>query len=103
HFLDSRREWVVNGRFAVSDVSGGASAIERLQLEPQRYFQRTETPEVRFDPSRTSLHGWNGDINLNRNQGAWNINTALWAVSPEFESGDMGFHFNGDIWGTHAA
>jgi hypothetical protein len=103
HFLDTHREWVVDGRLAFSDVAGSASAIERLQLEPQRYFQRTETPEVRFDPSRTSLRGWNGDINLNRNQGAWSINTALWAVSPGFESGDMGFHFNGDIWGTHTA
>jgi len=72
-------------------------------LEPQRYFQRTETPQVNFDPSRTSLRGWDGDINLNRNQGAWNINTALWAVSPGFESGDLGFHFNGDVWGNHVA
>jgi hypothetical protein len=103
HFLDSDREWVVNGRMVFSDVAGSAKAIERLQLEPQRYFQRTETPEVRFDPSRTGLRGWNGDINLNRNQGSWNLNTALWAVSPGFESGDLGFHFNGDIWGNHAA
>ena len=103
YFLDSDREWVLNGRMVFSDVAGSASAIERLQLEPQRYFQRTETPEVTFDPSRTSLRGWHGDINLNRNQGAWSLNAALWAVSPGFESGDLGFHYNGDAWGNHAA
>jgi len=103
HFLDSDREWVLNGKFVVSDVAGTAAAIQRLQMEPQRYFQRPETPEVSLDPSRTSLHGWNGDINLNRNKGAWNVNAALWAVSPGFESGDLGFHFNGDAWGNHVA
>jgi hypothetical protein len=101
YFLDSDREWVVNGRMVFSDVAGSARAIERLQLEPQRYFQRTETPQVRFDPTRTSLRGWNGDVNLNRNFGGLTVNSALWAVSPGFESGDLGFHFDGDSWGTH--
>jgi hypothetical protein len=103
HFLDSAREWVINGKFVVSDVAGTPAAIERLQLAPQRYFQRTDTPEVTLDPTRKSLRGWVGDINLNRNQGAWTVNSALWAVSPGFESGDLGFHFNGDVWGTHTA
>ena len=31
------------------------------------------------------------------------MNTALWAVSPGFESGDLGFHFKGDVWGGHFA
>ncbi len=100
-FFDADREWVVNGRLAYSGVRGTASAIEGLQLQPQRYFQRPETPEVSFDPSRTALHGWNGDVNLNRNRGAWTINASLWGVSPGFESGDLGFHFNGDVWGSH--
>lgn len=102
HFFDADREWVVNGRMVFSEVAGSAGAIERLQLAPQRYFQRTDTPQVTFDPSRTRLRGWNGDLNLNRNQGAWSVNAALWAVSPGFESGDLGFHFNGDAWGNHA-
>ena len=103
HFLDADREWVVNGRLVFSDVHGTASAIERLQLQPQRYFQRPQTPEVSFNPSRTSLQGWSGDVNLNRNRGAWTINAALWGVSPGFESGDLGFHFNGDVRGSHVA
>jgi len=103
YFLDSGRQWVVNGRMVASDVAGSAASIERLQLEPQRYFQRPLTPEVTFNPSRTSMKGWNGDVNLNRNQGAWTVNAALWAVSPGFESGDLGFHFNGDASGSHVA
>ena len=29
------------------------------------------------------------------------MNTAVWSVSPGLEAGDLGFHFNGDVWGTH--
>jgi hypothetical protein len=101
HFLDSKHVWVVNGKLDFSDVAGTASAIDRLQQAPQHYFQRPETPEVTYDPSRTSLRGWTGDINLNRNQGSWNINTALWASSPGFDSNDLGFQGNSDAWGNH--
>jgi hypothetical protein len=101
YFLDSSREWVVNGRIVMSEVAGSPESIEHLQLEPQRYYQRPETPEVRFDPTRRSLHGWTGDVNINRNRNTWNVNAAVWAVSPGFESGDLGFHFNGDVWGAH--
>ena len=101
HFLDPDKEWVLTGQFIASEVAGSAAAIERVQLAPQRYLQRTDTPHLTFDPSRTSLRGWNGHLNLNRNQGAWTVNTAVWAVSPGFESGDMGFHFDGDRWGNH--
>jgi hypothetical protein len=101
HFLDPDKEWVVNGQFLTSEVAGSAAAIERLQLAPQRYLQRTDTPHLTFDPSRTSMRGWNGHVNLNRNQGAWTVNSAIWTVSPGFESGDLGFHFDGDRWGNH--
>lgn len=103
HFLDTSHDWVINGRLVFSDVSGTSASIERLQLEPQRYFQRPETPQVSFDPSRTGLRGWTGDVNLNRNQGAVTVNAAIWGVSPGFESGDLGFHYGGDAWGSHIA
>jgi hypothetical protein len=101
HFVDPGREWVVNGQLIVSEAAGTAAAIERLQLAPQRYLQRTATPHITFDPSRTVLRGWNGHVNLNRNQGAWTVNSGIWAVSPGFESSDLGFHYDGDRWGNH--
>ena len=102
HFFDRGKVWVVNGRFVGSHVSGSPEAIERLQLAPQRFYQRTDTPHISFDPTRTSLSGWSGSAALNKNQGAWTVNTAVWSVSPGLEAGDLGFHFNGDVWGTQA-
>jgi hypothetical protein len=101
YFFDAKKVWVINGRLIGSHVSGSSQAVERLQLAPQRFFQRTETPHISFDPARTSLSGWTGSIALNKNQGGWNVNTAVWSVSPGLEAGDLGFHFNGDVWGSH--
>jgi hypothetical protein len=102
-FLDSRKDWVVGGRLAGSWVGGSREAVEGLQLASQRYFQRPDRPEVRFDPSRTSLGGWTGSVNLNRQSGRVRVNAALWATSPGFESNDLGFNRRSDRWGGHVA
>ncbi len=99
-FLDAKREWVVTGMLAVSRVDGTAPAIERLQRAPQRYYQRPDA--YRLDPTATSLSGWAGRITLNRNSGLWQVNAALWGVSPGFESNDLGFTWNAGIGGAHA-
>ena len=100
-FLDKAKTWVITGGVAGSRVSGSEAAITRLQLAPQRYFQRPDAPEVALDPQATSLSGWYGRVNLNRNAGTWYVNAALWGVSPGFESNDLGYHTLGDAAGAH--
>ena len=101
-FFDRNRDWVLTGKVAGSHISGTPKAIESAQRAPQRYYQRPDTLHVSLDPSRTSLAGWAGRINLNRNSGLWQVNAALWGVSPGFESNDLGFHGAGDRAGAHA-
>lgn len=60
--------------------------IARAQRAPQRYFQRPDAPHVQLDAARSSLDGFTGRINLNRNSGLLHVNAALWGVSPGFES-----------------
>jgi hypothetical protein len=100
-FFDKKREWVVTARLSGSDVSGTSEVIKRLQLAPQRYYQRPDAPHVSLDPTRTSLRGYAGRLMLNRNTGIWRINASLWGVSPGFESNDLGFHGTGDRGGMH--
>jgi hypothetical protein len=100
-FLDRSREWVINGSLAAGRVSGSAAAITRLQRAPQRYYQRPDAPHVSFDPTRTSLSGLTGRINLNRNSGLKRVNASLWGVSPGFESNDLGFMNTADRGGAH--
>ncbi len=100
-FLDKKKDWVVTGRVAGSRLEGSAAAIEGIQRSAQHYFQRPDARTVRLDPSATSLSGWTGAVNLNRQGGRIRANGALWAVSPGFESNDLGFNSRTDRWGGH--
>jgi hypothetical protein len=98
-FLDGQRDWVVTGMFAGSQLAGSTAAISRAQQASQRYLQRPDA--YRFDPERTSIAGWAGRLNLNRNSGVWQANAALWGVSPGFDSSDLGFTTRAGIHGGH--
>ena len=101
-FLDGKRDWVINGRIAGSQLFGSTSAITRLQNASQRYYGRPDAAHVELDPAATSLGGWTGSVNLNRNAGVHQVNAALWGVSPGFDSSDAGFTFSSDRAGMHA-
>ncbi len=101
YFLDSKKDWVLTGLVAGSQVRGSTAAIEDLQTASQRYYQRPDAPHVELDSTRTSLSGYTGRVFLNRNSGVWRVNAALWGVSPGFESNDLGFHSHGDRGGAH--
>jgi hypothetical protein len=98
-FLDSKRTWVVTGSVARSHLAGSTDAITGRQEASQRYFQRPDA--YRVDPAATSLAGWAGRINVNRNSGLWQVNGALWGVSPGFDSSDAGFTWQTGIHGAH--
>ena len=98
-FLDSKRDWVVTGMFAGSRISGSPAGIARAQEASLRYFQRPDA--YRFDPDATSMSGWAGRVNVNRNSGLWQVNGAVWGVSPGFDSSDAGFTFRAGIHGAH--
>jgi Domain of unknown function (DUF5916)/Carbohydrate family 9 binding domain-like len=100
-FLDSKRDWVVHGLFAGSHVQGSPASIFGLQRNSAHYFQRPDAPQVSVDAARTSLSGWDGQLNLNKNSGDVTVNAALWGVSPGFEVNDAGYFRTADRAGVH--
>jgi hypothetical protein len=102
YFLSDALDWVLAGKIAASRIVGSQAAITRSQLAVQRYYQRPDAPQVSFDPARTSLSGFTGRINLNKNSGLRQFNAALWGASPGFESNDLGFLGTGDRAGAHS-
>ena len=86
-----------------ASVAGDRGAIEQLQLGSTRYFQRPDREAPRLDPTLTSLEGWTGSVDLNRQSGAVRVNASAWATSPGFESNDLGFNPRSDRWGGHVA
>lgn len=103
YFLDDRRDWVVHGKFSVSHLTGSPEAMLRVQQAAQRYFQRPDAGHVALDPSRTSLTGYSGRLNLNRNSGNWQVNAAIFGTSPGFDANDLGFNTQSDRGGAHVA
>jgi hypothetical protein len=102
YFLDGRRDWVVHGKMTMSHLTGTPAAILRLQQAAQRYYQRPDATHVSLDPSRTSLTGFSGRLNLNRNSGNWQLNAAVFGTSPGFDANDLGFNTQSDRAGAHA-
>ncbi len=101
-FLDNARTWVFHGGLAGSSVHGSTDAITRLQKAEQRYLQRPDVDFVKLDPTATSMSGWNGQANLNRNSGNLTVNLGVWGMSPGLEVNDAGFSTQTDRAGGHA-
>jgi hypothetical protein len=83
--------WMFNVNAAFSQVNGTADAITRTQESSARYFQREDNNYVNYDPTRTSLMGLGGRMQLIRQKGHWTHLAVLLWKTPGFELNDMGY------------
>ncbi len=100
-FLDKEKTWVVSGWFGGTRVSGGKERIWDLQHSYPHYFQRPDAGHVELDPNATSMSGWSGRLTLNKQKGNFIVNAAVGAISPGFDSRDLGFQGGTDIINGH--
>ena len=69
-FLDSKRDWVINGRIARQPARRQHRARSRgCSTRRSATYSRPDATHVELDPAATSLGGWTGSVNLNRNAG----------------------------------
>jgi hypothetical protein len=84
-------EYELGGYAGFSHVGGDTAAIREVQESSARYYQRPDADYVTLDPTRTSLSGYAGELEFERETGEhW-----LWEVeggfqSPGFEINDIG-------------
>lgn len=102
-FLDQNKSWVINGWVGLSYVGGNKERILKLQRAPQRYFQRPDASHLKTDSTATSLVGTAGRFTLNKEKNNWIFNSAFGFISPSFETNDLGFQFNADVYNAHIA
>jgi hypothetical protein len=93
-FLDDR--YSINARIAGSHVSGSEDAIARTQRSSARYYQRPDNDYVTYDPTRTSLSGYAGQVSFGKRAGNWRFSTGIDTRSPGFEVNDLGFMRDAD-------
>jgi len=91
------KEWVLKVNNMFSNVNGSEEAIELTQTSSARYFQRPDADYVELDPTRTSLSGYGGNVQVGKvGGGKWKF-MSFWAwKSPELELNDLGFMRSAD-------
>jgi hypothetical protein len=100
-FLDSNKTYVLTGWGAFSDINGTQPRITALQKSSRHYFQRPGFSELSLDTSATSLKGYAGRVTLNKQKGAWQLNSAFGVISPGFDVDDLGFIWRTDVVNYH--
>jgi hypothetical protein len=88
----SRSRYAISGYWAGSSVRGGAEAMETLQQSPVHYFQRPDAGYLEMDPSRSSLNGQAGSLQLQKIGGErvrFTFNGRF--KTPGFDINDVGY------------
>lgn len=100
-FFDQERTYVLTGWGGLSNVHGNTTKMIALQRSSGHYFQRPDADHLSVDSSLTSMTGYAGRLMLNKNRGRWTLNAAVGAISPTFESNDLGFMSFADVINAH--
>lgn len=90
-FLDKKKDWIVSAWVGGSYISGSQEMIGRLQRSSLHYYQRPDASHVSLKEDATSLSGWGGRLQINKQRGNTIFNFALGALSPGFDPNDLGF------------
>jgi hypothetical protein len=86
------RTWAFDGNVVATSNRGSAAAIRSLQLSPARYYQRPDRTGSLYDPTRTSLNGYVGELTLAKIAGRhWRGSLTYQDYSPGFETNEGGF------------
>ncbi len=100
------RQYTFMGQYALSDVGGSASAIDRVQRSSARYFQRpgrqsgsNDLFSDAYDPTATRLSGYGGYARVAKESGTWLAESMVNYRSPGFEVNDISFNTRSDyVW-----
>jgi hypothetical protein len=95
------RTYEVAGNVGLTYVDGEPAALERVQRSSGHYFQRLDQPDIRLDPTRTTLGGAQIVGSINKIAGRhWLWGASLMIETPEFHPLDFGrLNYAGDFNG----
>jgi hypothetical protein len=85
------KNWSFNLNTAISQVNGSKEAIELTQRSSARYYQRPDNNYAKLDPTRTSLMGSGGRMQVMKLNGHLNLLGCIKWKTPGFETNDLGY------------
>ena len=85
-------KYAIRGFLAGSTVQGDPTAIDELQRNNVHSFQRPDSDNLTYDPTRTSMNGYGGSVSVSKIAGARMVFSSNFGFkSPGFEINDVGF------------
>ncbi|HAX93729.1 MAG TPA: hypothetical protein DCY25_07270, partial [Bacteroidales bacterium] len=86
------KKFFVNAKLVGSYINGSQEALRLLQESSARYFQRPGADYLGYDPSRTTLSGTGGKVQVGKGAGGnWKYSTAISFLTPGLEMNDLGY------------
>ncbi|MDX8339448.1 DUF5916 domain-containing protein [Draconibacterium sp. IB214405] len=85
------RKYYVAAKGFTSRISGSEESIARLQRNSRHYFQREDASYLEYDPTRTSLSGWGGELAGGKRSGKLRITGDVEWRSPGVDLNDVGY------------
>jgi len=92
----SRGRYSFFAALGYSSIQGDTLAIRAAQRSSARYYQRPDAEHTDYDPTRTSLAGWNASLGFSKDQGSTPYALGFSATSPGFEINDLGYQTRAD-------
>ena len=84
--------WAFDGDIAFTTNRGSKESIAAMQLSPARYFQRPDKENFKFDPNKTSLNGYVGELTFAKLAGEhWTGTVTYQEYNPGFDVNEAGF------------
>ena len=85
-------KYAIRGFLAGSTVHGDPTAIDELQRNNVHSFQRPDSDNLTYDPTRTAMNGYGGSTSVSKIAGARMVfSSNVGFKSPGFEINDVGF------------
>jgi hypothetical protein len=97
------RKYFVDLKTFYSQISGSETAIGYLQSSSRHLFQREDAPHLNYDPGKTNLAGWGGQLSGGKRSGQLRITGLLDWRSPGVDMNDLGYLRQADYIRTSAS
>lgn len=92
-----RRKYSLAGYWSGSTIGGSAAAIDDLQQNGVHEFERPDSQELDYDPTRTRLSGQSGSISVSQIAGERiRFNSSAGFKTPGYDINDLGFLLRAD-------
>ena len=101
--VDFKHQWrnkkyFIDSKIVISKVNGSRESILNTQTSITHLFQRIDASHIDVDPTKTSLTGTNGIIDIGKqSEGNWTYGAGFNWYSPELEINDIGYLRQADL------